>query len=106
MRTFEVLAAGTLLLTNALEGDDFHRLGLEDRKHLVLYHHPEELLERLTYYLAHPDERRAIAAAGAQVVRARHTYTHRLGQLLTSVSQRLGLSLPAQLQESIPCGSS
>lgn len=100
MRVFEVLAARALLVTNALRHDDLHRLGLEDGQHLVLYRTPQELLERLEYYVAHPEEREAIAQAGCIVVRQHHTYTHRMTRLLERVQQRFGVS------ELSPCVSS
>src|SRR3989338_6091462 len=105
MRIFEVLAAETLLVTNALASDDLRRLGLEDRRHLVLYRRTSQVFDLIDHYLAHPDEREAIAASGAAVVRQRHTYVHRMRQLLMTVSRRLGVALPAHLQELTPCGS-
>jgi hypothetical protein len=106
MRIFEILAANTLLLTNALRGDDLRRLGLEDRMHLILYHSPQELLEQIDYFLAHPDERQRIAQAGGALVRERHTYVHRMKQLLNSTAQRLGVPRPAHIQEFASCASS
>lgn len=91
MRLFEVLAAKTLLVTNALEGDDLSRLGLRDREHLVLYRTPQELFDDVDYFLSHADERERIAHAGYAAVMARHTYVHRMQQLLASVSQRFGV---------------
>lgn len=82
MRIFEVMAANTLLMTNAPEGDDLQRLGFEERRHLVCYRTPQQLLELMDHFLARPDERGAIARAGAALVRARHTYVHRVKQLL------------------------
>jgi len=106
MRMFEVLAANTLLMTNALHNDDLHALGLEDRQHLVLYRTPQELVDLIDYFLSHPDERRAIAQAGSRRVREQHTYVHRLQQLLGSVSRRLDRPLPHHVHEPIPCASS
>ena len=91
MRMFEVLAARTLLITNALRGNDLQRLGLEDRRHLAVYRSPAELFNLIDYLLAHSEERAQIARAGYDEVRARHTYAHRLRQMLDTVSQRLGL---------------
>ncbi|MBI1991671.1 MAG: glycosyltransferase family 1 protein [Candidatus Omnitrophica bacterium] len=93
MRIFEVLAAETLLVTNQLRHDDLGRLGLEDRRHLVLYRSPRELFDLIEYYLAHPAERQAIAQEGAHVVRARHTYVRRLEQLLATVSRQPTLTV-------------
>ena len=106
MRVFEVLAAGTLLVTNALSHTDLRQLGLEDRRHLVLYRSPRELFEALDYYLAHADERQRIAQAGMALVRERHTYAHRMQRLLAVVSQRLGITVPELTRESLSCGSS
>lgn len=91
MRIFEILAAPTLLVTNALEGDAFHQLGLEDRKHLVLYRSPKELFELIEHFLAHPDERRQVAQAGHRVVMERHTYGHRLQRLLARAADQLAV---------------
>ena len=106
MRLFEVLAAGAMLVTNALRHDDLAMLGFEDRRHLALYRSPQELLELIDHYLAHPEERQAIAAAGCAFVKARHTYAHRIRQLLARVGERLGLEAPQIEKESIACASS
>ena len=103
MRVFEVLASQTLLLTNALAGDDLIRLGLMDRRHLVLYRNPKELLDLMAYYLEHVQERRAIAQAGYELVRRQHTYVHRMKQLLWHAGTRLKVSIPTTLQESDAC---
>ena len=105
MRIFEVLASGALLVTNALEGDDLQQLGLEEGQHLVCYRNPNELFERIDYFLARPQERQAIAQAGSLIVRERHTYAHRMKQLLSIVSTRLGVKIPHLLQESLSCAS-
>lgn len=94
MRVFEVLAAGTLLVTNALPGGEFDALGLQDRRHVALYRTPRELLEALEYFLAHEEERIRVARAGRQVVLERHTYRHRLQQLLKA-ARHIGLPVPA-----------
>ena len=106
MRLFEVLAAGALLVTNALAGDDLHRLGLEDRGHLVLYRSPAELFEVIEHFLAHADERERIAQAGHALVMERHTYARRMRQLLSRAAERLGVSVPSTAQEPLTCGSS
>jgi hypothetical protein len=83
MRVFEALCSGRLLLTNAIPN------GLEelftDRKHLVIYHNPEEAIELARYYLNNHDEREAIAKAGQTEVLAKHTYDFRTEQILTTI---------------------
>ena len=107
MRVFEILAANTLLVTNALESDDLTALGLKDRHHLICYRSPKELFALIDDFLAHPEERHSIAQAGCGVVRERHTYAHRLHQLLACVSRRLGVSvLHTTPHEAISCASS
>ena len=105
MRIFEILAAGALLVTNALAGDDLHRLGLEDREHLALYRSPRGLFDVIEHFLAHPDERERIARAGHALVMARHTYAHRMTRLLAHVAERLGVSIPSTAKESVSCVS-
>ncbi|MBI2104138.1 MAG: glycosyltransferase [Candidatus Omnitrophica bacterium] len=102
MRVFEVLAAGTLLLTNALRGDPFRRLGLEDRKHLALYRSPEELFRLLDEWLGRAEERQRVARAGREVALARHTYAHRLRRILAVSADRLGLDASRTAPEGRP----
>ncbi len=93
MRVFEVLASGALLMTNALSHGDLEALGLQDRQHLVLYRTPQELLDALDRYLRDTTDRVKIARAGSHVAQERHTYRHRLQQLL-AVVQQAGLTRP------------
>jgi spore maturation protein CgeB len=46
---------------------------------------PSELRDRIDYFLAHPDERAAVAAAGRRRALAEHTYKARMGELLEEV---------------------
>lgn len=91
MRVFEVLAAGTLLLTNQLPHNDLERLGLVDGQHLVLYRSPEELFALIDHYLTHPTERCRIAEVGQRLVQAQHTYRHRAVDLLEHMATKLEL---------------
>jgi spore maturation protein CgeB len=47
---------------------------------------PREMREQALYYLAHDDERKAIAAAGRERAMAEHSYRHRLQKLLSVVN--------------------
>ena len=106
MRVFEVMAARALLVTNALRLDDFHRLGFEDRRHLVLYHTPREAFDVIDHYLHHDEERLAIAQAGQDAVQQRHTYVHRMQQLFARVAARLGVTVGPDTAETRSCASS
>ncbi len=92
MRIFEVLAAGALLVTNALKKGELAHLGFEEGQHLICYRTPRELLRLIDHFLAHEEERRTIAEQGRRFVLMHHTYRHRVQQLLEKVSRQFGLS--------------
>lgn len=78
-RIYDVLAAGGFLLTEyrpAIEDE------LEDGKHLVWYKSLDELKEKTEYYLAHEDEREAIALEGQKFVLEHATYKARVKKIL------------------------
>jgi spore maturation protein CgeB len=81
-RTFELAACGAFQLV------DERRLlpelfvpGVE----VATFASVPELRDRIAHYLAHPEERAAIAAAGRRRVLAEHTYAARMGELLEVV---------------------
>jgi len=94
MRVFEALASGSLLITNDLSDNGQEEL-FQDGKQLATYRDPGELLEKITYYLAHADEREAIAAAGLAEALAKHTYRHRMERLLAEAESRLSRRMAA-----------
>jgi hypothetical protein len=59
----------------------------EDGREIVLWGDEDELCDRIAYYLAHDDERRAVGLAGHQRARAEYT-TERL---MTRMLQEMGL---------------
>lgn len=54
----------------------------QDQVHFVGYSSDAEMFERIDYYLAHPEERRRIAAAGFKRTHELFTFTHRCRELL------------------------
>jgi hypothetical protein len=80
MRVFEGTACGALLLTDVVANalDELFDVGRE----LVAYDADADLLAKIDYYLAHADERVAIARAGQQRTLAQHTYAHRAQSIL------------------------
>jgi spore maturation protein CgeB len=79
-RCFEIPAAGTLLL--AEYSDDLARLFREGVE-AVFFRSEEDLVRQLRYYLAHDEERRAIALAGQRRVQADgHDVVTRMKQVL------------------------
>jgi len=78
-RVFESMASGGLLLTEKVEN------GLDDMfidgTHLVTYE-PNNLPERIEYYLSHEDERERIAGNGKEQVQKYHTLMTRTKELV------------------------
>ncbi|MEX2121003.1 MAG: glycosyltransferase [Pirellulales bacterium] len=88
MRVFEGVGCGSLVLTNNLAQngqDDLLRRGT----HLETYDDAEELLDKIRYYRGHEPARERIAAAGLAEGLARHTYAHRMRQLLSAVEREV-----------------
>lgn len=69
-RVFEAMASGAMLLTDRV-GNGLSNLFV-DGEHLVTFG-PEDILDKVGYYLAHEEERFAIATAGTTLVQDRHT---------------------------------
>jgi spore maturation protein CgeB len=78
-RTFHIPACGGFMLhertAEVLEV-------FTDGQSVATYGDTEELIARLDTYLANAEQRRAIAAAGLTVVRARHSWDHRIREIL------------------------
>jgi Glycosyl transferases group 1 len=83
MRVFEAMACGALLVANRI-GNGLLDL-FQEGKHLVTYQTQDELVERVAYYLAHDDERQAIARTGQAEVLAHHSYRQRAEKILSVV---------------------
>ncbi len=85
-RPFETMACGTFLLTYNTEDNPFR-----DGVHCRVYdpEKPQELAELIQYYVAHEDEREAIARAGCEEVRKNFSIRDRLTEILnTAVAGR------------------
>ena len=82
MRAFEIMACGALLLTNPIDPETLTRMGACEREHFVVYRSPDELFRLIDRYLEREEDRAAIAARGQQLALSRHTYWHRLQQML------------------------
>lgn len=95
MRHFEITAAGGFLLC-------YDQPELADHfvpeKECVVFRNAHDLLEEIRYYLAHADERTAIAEAGQRRTLAQHLYRHRLQTLLQTAAAR---RLPSHAQPAV-----
>lgn len=78
-RIMDVMGAGGFMLTNyCMETAEL----FEEDKEIVMYKTPEELFEKVEYYLKHDKEREQIAKAGNAKVIERYTYEKKLRHLL------------------------
>jgi spore maturation protein CgeB len=79
MKPFEVLGSGGFLLTYTCK--EMEEM-FEPEKEIAIYKDPEELREKILYYLRNENERERIASAGYNRVKSSHTYVHRAVRLL------------------------
>lgn len=78
-RTYTIPASGGFMLHER----NSEVLGLyREGKEIVCFDSPEELAEKIDYYLAHPDEREAIARAGHARCVPAYSYDNRMAELL------------------------
>ncbi len=83
-RVFEVPACGGFLLTNASDQlAELYSVGAE----IIAYRSIEELRRLTAYYLAHPDERREIAARAQRRAHREHTFQRRLEGMFELLKQ-------------------
>ncbi|MNM65500.1 Spore protein YkvP [compost metagenome] len=81
-RTFEISASGTLqLIDQRADLARFYKPGVE----IETYESPQELLEKVDFYLTHEKERRDIALRGLERTYAEHTYSHRINEMLSVI---------------------
>lgn len=86
IRTYEVLGSGAFYLTMHTPA---HEHLFENGRHLVWSKSPEETVDLVRYYLAHPEERERIAAQGQQLVYEKHTYDVRAREFEQTLSPLL-----------------
>jgi spore maturation protein CgeB len=81
-RNFEVPGCGGFLLTeNVPHLDRYFEIG----KEVALYDTTDDLIDQVGYWLAHEDERAAVAQAGYRRVLTEHTYDHRFEEIFRRV---------------------
>ncbi len=86
MRLYEATGVGALLITD--RKDNLGEL-FEVGKEVVAYSSPEEAAELIRYYIAHPEEARAIALAGQARTLREHTYQRRMEELVPVLERYL-----------------
>lgn len=86
-RIMDVMGAGGFMLTNYCE--ETAELFKEDEE-IVMFKTPEELVEKIDYYLTHEKERENIAKAGQAKVLSCYTYEQKLTELMKWVESEEG----------------
>ena len=81
-KIYEALACKSFVLVDRQW--DVFRL-FEDGTHLVGFDEIEDLREKINYYLRHPGEREKIAGQGYRKVLGKHTYKHRIKEMLSAI---------------------
>lgn len=78
-RIMDVMAAGGFMLTNyCIETADI----FEEDQEIVMFKTPEELFDKVDYYLNHDDERKMIAKKGQEKVLECYTYEKKLRKIM------------------------
>ncbi len=82
LRIFDILGCGGFVMTNYQEElPELFDIGVD----LEAYSGLEELIDKCAYYLKHEEARRRIALNGYEKVCARHTYIHRLKEMIAAI---------------------
>lgn len=82
LRDFEAPMCRTCYLTGHTdEIEEFYDVGRE----IDAYRSPEELVEKVRYYLRHPQEAERLREAGFRRAVGQHTWTHRFAQLFSEI---------------------
>jgi len=82
-RIFEALACRCFVLVDRQK--DVLSL-FNDGEHLVGFDGIADLREKIKYYLRHPNERNKIATQGYREVLERHTFIHRINEMLSTIN--------------------
>jgi spore maturation protein CgeB len=86
-RTFELAASGACQVVDLK--DELPAL-FKPGEEIVGYRDLAELRRQLEYFLAHPDEARAIGQNALRRALREHTVRHRIEEILAVVDQRFG----------------
>jgi len=83
-RIFEVCLAGGFLLTEYVPGIERF---FEINKEIVCFRNPEEMVDKITYYLSHDEERRAIAQDGWRKAINEYTAFHMISRVFKDIEE-------------------
>jgi glycosyltransferase involved in cell wall biosynthesis len=92
-RVGEVMGAGGFLLTDRLAPEAGLELLFEDEKHFILYEDEADVIEKIRFYLTHPEAARSIRRAGQEAFLAHHAPALKMRQFQDLVFE--GKNAPA-----------
>lgn len=84
LRPFEVTACGALLLNHNDREDIFNLF--KEGSEFISFQGPEDIRQKVGYYLNHEAESEAVARAGFERTKKEHTYLKRIQEVLNIVS--------------------
>lgn len=84
---FEAAGAGCCPIADAM--DDLEALGFRHGDNAILFRSHGELIDELRWWLARPDEVRALGRAASRLAHAQHTWAHRAQSLHDALARRL-----------------
>jgi spore maturation protein CgeB len=92
-RNFEIPGCGGFLLTGSADNlEEYY----QDGREVVIFHDDDELIDKIRYYLAHDEERSAIAQAGYERTLREHSYVHRFREIFTTMGFSGAASWPSE----------
>lgn len=95
-RMFQVPLAGGFLLTEYTPDlENYFEIG----KEIECFHDMDELLAKITYYLNHDDERRAIAQAGWRRATTQYTPFHMMERIFHEIENDIAMQGEKQIPE-------
>jgi len=81
-RVFEAMACGAFVLSDN-QRDVFTLF--KDGEHLARFDHATDLVDKVGFYLDHPEMRKTIAGKGKAEVIQNHTYVHRIQEMISII---------------------
>jgi spore maturation protein CgeB len=89
-RAFDAPASGAFVITSSKPVVHEFFITTGPNAEIAAFNSQAKLFERVDYFLAHDEERRAIAERGKQKVLAHHTYDHRIAEMFSVMAVEVG----------------
>lgn len=84
LRAFEIMGSGGFLLSNYQR--DFSDCYVENQDY-VCFESPDDMMSKIEYYLIHEKERTEIAKNGYEKTLKKHTFLHRVNEIINIISK-------------------